>query len=40
MKTPQDQVRGGREEGGDLLQLNVDSTGEQYLSHEPQLTSW
>ena len=44
MKTPQDQVRGGREEGisprGDVLKLNVNSIGKQYLSHDPQLTSW
>ena len=30
----------GREGGGDVLKLNVNSTGKQYLSHEPQLTIW
>ena len=30
----------GREGGENVLKLNVNSTGKQYLSHEPQLTSW
>ena len=36
----------GREEGipqrgrRGLVKMNINSTGEQYLSHKPQLTSW
>ena len=38
MKTPQDQVRGGRGGGGDFPKLCVDSNGENYLSKNSQLT--
>ena len=41
MKTPQDQVRGGRGEGTSLqhTELTGNSTGEHYLSTKSQLTS-